>query len=276
MLVLAVLCGVDDMYFHNLTLILPQLQQTSTSEYIIIATIVSGFFLLYREKLKSDKEEYKMRVMAYSRLMGIKKVISQLYLSYYDNYLKLMEYHCLSWLVAIEKLEYDEKNERCKGGVKSVTERDKEFNEAHEKSLEFRGVQKNEEKSDNLLCQLNRTRERFSITIGTVRIIFSEMEKLEDLIEQILILEKDLENFSNDANRNFVYFNKRLDAERVKISSNKERQRFVYQRNKEINVLYNMYKKDIVDKTNNFESKIDKLLNYLKAGIKRKHWWQLR
>jgi hypothetical protein len=269
----------DEMNFHNLTLILPQSQQTSNSEYIlvgaIISAIITGYFLIYREVIKENREDYKMRVMAYSRLMGIRKVISQSNLSFYENFIDLRYYNCYSRIIPIEQLDYDELQRIGKSrDANALIETNKKFNEIREKSVSFKqGVIKKDKKYDNMLIQLNKTNERFLKTIGTIRIVFSKMEKLEDLVEQLLIEDKALDDFALAVGKSYSNFEKRLQAETGKITSNEGRNRVVIEMKNEINKLNEEQMVDIKRKIDVFDYKIEELLNYLKGGIKKKTRW---
>jgi len=258
---------------YNLTLMLPQ--QTSNSEYILIGAIgaafLTGIISLVRDELRYRKEENRRRIQAYSRLMGIKGVISQLYASYFSSFIDAGYYNGRSRIVAIQNIDYDNiRRIREENGILNAVDKLLEENkQARRKALEYEGATEEKRKYEELRIQVSKADERFKTIIGLIRTSFPRTKKLESLIDEIILSDKALEAFSIDVASSFCFFENMVQNWLWKIPSNEMRNIFYSERDRDINIIRDMKFIDADYKINDFESKIENLLNYLDQEIKK-------
>ena len=122
----------------------------------IIAAMVTSLTYFYIEKRRSENETHRLLLQrqeqAYSQLMGLEVMTSQLYVSMIGA-ITLFAYN-----MALERLERP-----CRSELGKIGEKHREYNE--------------------LALELARTNQRLLETIGLIRVLFSPSEELDKLIE---------------------------------------------------------------------------------------------
>ena len=132
--------------------------QILISSALLITGTILGAFLAYYFGLKKEKEihDYRERQLAFSRIMGLKPSITQLYVSRFEARI-ISDYHETLW-----------KQRGCSPD-----------------SLDLEEAKRGMRKSEDLVMEIVRERKTLLETVGLIRALFPQTQELFNITDRI-------------------------------------------------------------------------------------------
>lgn len=258
---------------HRILVQLPQTDNTWVIAAIgalgaIFGALAGGLATYLIEKLKIKNTDIQRRQQAYSELMGRKHMILQYNASYFSELIRSGFLTNCSLITAISQVDYRHIAEIMTTDItKAEKEMSKTINDINEASKEFEIAREADKRSRELQLKLGEGYERLWVTIGLIKLLFSDALELGTYIDPIEASERakefeDLEKSINE--RNLVFKNdvrtKAAKAVSGSIIDFKKLQ-------DEAIKLDNTMTSELKSKIDAFELQIDALLNYLETVI---------
>lgn len=245
----------------------------SASSAIISASLVG--YINYRlekqriehvnqlEKQKVAYTEYQKQLQTYSQLMGRQHTRAQVYGAYFSALIDGNYYDLLSMIKAISNIDFD--LIRTHGEENIDSEIDRAFTQERVNSKFYKEQQNERQTVAKLMLISGKTNERFWTTIGLIRILFSNMQNLDDMIEQI---EKNLNNYSSlsiEFIDEYDSFTETIFAKAI--DSNTERDDRVRKWTTDVNSQLRDERKRLMSTSAKFGSEMNDLLSNLKNEL---------
>jgi hypothetical protein len=233
----------------------PQNSAIYTALGVIIGAIIAGGVSLLRDWKKEENSKRKQKQMAYSRLIGKKATILQSFASYYGAFIRSEFLDCRSIIEALEN--------RLEG------EDAEDIEDRRAKSLELTEGIYAKRKSEDLQLEVAKYRERFWETIGQIMILFPNIPGINAKIDSIKesdanfgALERDILTISRDFNENIMdearAFGRLSVADALSWALNKQN---------ELQMTFDTIREQLENSIDDFEAKIDDLLDDLKTDL---------
>jgi hypothetical protein len=238
---------------------------------ILLGAIATGMFQIHIEKIRIRESDKKNRILAHSNLLGCKHALLQYYESYIISMINSQNSLLHSTHIAIKGIDFSIVEKYFKE-TKPLTEAANQYASQAlasklENSNDLKEGLRYRQRADELALQLANTDERFWRIIGQVKALFPSINAT-NLIGEIREAEIDLDNSGKIINDNFNRIRRDEIIELKLITSIEKRDSWFHEKEQNRESQLDSSLDDVRCKIDNFDSKVNALLDYLENELK--------
>lgn len=233
----------------------------------LFGAVAAGLFTIYRDGLNNKTELKNNQIRAVNNLRGRKHTMLQSKASYYSALSEHMNQSTYAKIIVTRYIDYDKiRSQRISEGTQDMEKAQQYVNEKVDsslrKSLELKESLRQKIRYEKLQGETAKNDERFWETIGLIKTLFPN-NKVDELISAIKDADKELGKLEEEYQEELEPIREKIRTHPGLIKSNPERDEWVSDMMKNLDNVKNIMYPNLRSKIDNFDSKIDYLLNYL-------------
>lgn len=237
----------------------------------ILGAIIAGGITLYRDAQNNERQRRNDQIQAISNLRGRKHTMLQSKASYYSAFSESLNLSTHAKIVATRYIDFDHiRSQRELKGTPDMEEAQQYVNEKIDsslrKSLELKEGLRQKQRYEELQREIAKNDERFSVTIGLIKTLFPD-ENVKELIKVINEADEELGRLEKEYSEGLEPIRNEIKTSPGFIKSNLEREDWVDTMRTNLDNWITSKEPALRSKINNFDSKIDDLINYLENEL---------
>lgn len=242
----------------------------------ILGALATNAFQIYRDHEKNKRHNKDDKIRFTTELRGIKHTMLQSNASYYSAFFASEGLHSAAHILAIRTINYDDiLKQRIKEGSSEMEDAQQYVNRTIDKYLdespELKEYLRLKQRYEDLQLETAKNNERFWKTIGRIRILFPN-DDTKKYIDYIKKAEQELSEFEKEVIASIAPIRTEIQTKPGIIRDNHMRNNWTHIIKNKLDE-WNATKKEILEKRiDDFDSKIDDLLDYLEKGLDEPHF----
>ncbi|HUS75941.1 MAG TPA: hypothetical protein VMY43_08035 [Methanothrix sp.] len=235
----------------------------------ILGALATNAFQIYRDNEKDKRHKRDDRIRSINELRGIKHTMLQSKASYYSAFFASESLHSAAHILAIRIINYDAiLSQRRDEELPEMEDAQQYVNRIIEEYLdnspELKEYLRLKQRSEDLQTEIAKNDERFWKTIGRIRILFPNDEVIKYIVD-IKNIDCELGKFEDEVINSIDSIRNEIRTTPGTISNNRFRNSWTNEKKNELQEWSSTQKVTLQFRINEFDSKIDNLLNYLEG-----------
>lgn len=235
----------------------------------ILGALATNAFQIYRDNEKDKRHKRDNRIRSINELRGIRHTMLQSKASYYSAFFASESLHNAAHIFAIRIINYDDILSQRRDNESPEMEDAQQYvnrtiDEYLDNSAELKEYLRLKQRSEDLQSEIAKNDERFWKTIGRIRILFPNDEVIK-YIDDIKNADRDLGKFEDEVIDSIDPIRNEIRTTSGTISSNRFRNSWTNRIKNELEEWSFSQKATLKSRINEFDSKIENLLNYLES-----------
>ena len=233
----------------------------------ILGALATNAFQIYRDNEKDKSHKRDERIRFTCELRGIKHTMLQSKASYYCAFFSSEGYYSAAHIAAVRHIDYDKIYHLRKSEDSNDMEYARQYvdnivEEDLRNSPELKEYLRQKQRSEDLQLEIAKNDERFWKTIGWIRILFPNDDVMK-YIDDIKNADHELGKFEDEVINSIDPIRNKIQTKPGSISNNGARNSWICHIEEELDTWSSTQKPTLKSRIEDFDSKIDNLLNYL-------------
>jgi hypothetical protein len=238
----------------------------------IFGAIIAGGITLYRDSQNDKKQKRDAQIRAISNLRGRKHTMLQSKASYYSAFFESLNLSASAKIISTRYIDYDSIRSLRESKIPGEMEKAQQYvnekiDSSLRKSLEMKEGLRQKQRYEELQQEMAKNDERFWVTIGHIKTLFPN-KRVEELIKTIKNADEELGKLEKEYTEGIEPIRNEINTNPGLIESNLDRKNWVKRILESLDDWVNSQYPTLRSKVDNFDSKIDNLLNYLENELK--------